>query len=1328
MYQGYLAFGGQEVLNAERTAVYVANGHGPDGLEVNACVGDCEDFHQAISDPPYTSPIIDQPPWFDASNPDSYDFAGLIPLDITGTDGSTRVREVVPRLGDGGIPHRGHADPRTIAVSALAIARSECGLAAGISWLTAALHPPCVPQSLCGGTELDGFSCCPAPFCPTQDPDAPLAEIDHTGEEFFPISGTWDPDTDSFVVSTSGGQETNLAINPNMDAASKAAPVLLATNLVPNPGFMVNTTGWTPTAGTMSRQTANPDIGVGHAQISATGANAALAHAAIPVVAGRTYRAVARVRAGNAGAANDNVTLRLTFRNASNATTGTINGVAVPAVQANYKDLNVQGVAPAATTNVLVSLNAVSASGDIYWYDSIALFDTTEWPAGFFDGDTADTANFTFAWTGTAGNSTSTVTGPPIAATNLVPNPGFETGYAGWTPVDATTPNIDTGVFDTGAASFKYQAAAVTKTGALYYQYVFGIVPGRTYRLSSRLMQPVAGAPLRAKVVWHGESGVLGTMQSEERVLIPGQWTPLTISGVAPAGATRAVVYAFEDTQQALRAGEVVYVDSVLLARDPNPVTGARPGYFDGNSGTEFGWTGAPDLSPSVAFRMLPTGWHANDIGGNQSVGVVTQTSEQYATPADGDNLLVGASTKAIRLDLPTDAAKDGGVYLEVTGLDPETFYTLSGWVYVPAGSPNVRIEAPSITQSEPIATKDRWVYRAVVFQTGVGVTSGLVGARTVTSGAGTTAGQHFYLDAVMLTQTLGPGNTATDTPESGPANTEFENQNTIGWAGNPASGAMVEPEAIDTSTAHAKYESSSLRAVWPDPTPDTSLSGVYTALNHLIPGVLYTFAAWVYVPSGSPDVSLDLLSLAAGPTVTTKDEWVYTSVTATTPPGETTVFAGIQTAAPALGTEVYVDGVRFSRGEQALSYFDGDSVGGFWLGISEESGSVWAGPGGGTGVIAGPPYTCVDRFTATWTVTPFTGHPVTVRPVALNASGSEVLDTGPPVRVEGPGPTTVIWTARRGTWDAWRPALEVEAPGADVVLHTEESVELTLEECIAPLRRSYRNVVTVEGPTVAERIATKDGETTLARLEWTWVAADPFQYGSPDLLAQLVPSGAGDPTYIAENVQLSPPTPIAALTCPRPAPVLVSCADDPCAPGFIVPPVPPSIPDTSFPQPAGYNRRAFQIPPELVPSGLGVLTFIAHNDGSDKVGVRVRVWEDPDPDFGNVVECDFLYEFTVGYLAPNESLRIDGPDGTITATCASAVGEQNAERTVRGAYGGPFAPMVVGCTNRYHVAVDVPTTYPTTCDPAPAGDPFYTAGQPQGDLTWTFMLNRRDG
>lgn len=212
MFRGWLRFGGDEVFNTQRLAAYARNGYVPAGVEVKDC-DDCDTLDALNGEDKYESPLVDGAPWFDPNNEDTWDFAGILPLDIVGLTGSTRTAEVRPVLANGGSPTRQRFGPRTIAVSALLLGRTTASAQAGMEWLTSVLNADtCTDtgQFGCGGHQLCALTDCPTLCDFSTDPEAPLQtfEIDpfETGDGgWLTVGGSWIPSSETFEPSTDPG-------------------------------------------------------------------------------------------------------------------------------------------------------------------------------------------------------------------------------------------------------------------------------------------------------------------------------------------------------------------------------------------------------------------------------------------------------------------------------------------------------------------------------------------------------------------------------------------------------------------------------------------------------------------------------------------------------------------------------------------------------------------------------------------------------------------------------------------------------------------------------------------------------------------------------------------------------------------------------------------------------------------------------------------------------------------------------------------------------------------------------------------------------------------
>ena len=106
MTTDFLRFGGAEVVNHERLAAYIANGIRPDDgtrFDVDYCEGLSSVLYPSGA---FTTPLGDEAPWYDVDDPDTWDFAGVLALGVTGLDQTTRTVEVIQTTQGNGLPGR----------------------------------------------------------------------------------------------------------------------------------------------------------------------------------------------------------------------------------------------------------------------------------------------------------------------------------------------------------------------------------------------------------------------------------------------------------------------------------------------------------------------------------------------------------------------------------------------------------------------------------------------------------------------------------------------------------------------------------------------------------------------------------------------------------------------------------------------------------------------------------------------------------------------------------------------------------------------------------------------------------------------------------------------------------------------------------------------------------------------------------------------------------------------------------------------------------------------------------------------------------------------
>lgn len=160
-WNGYFTYAGAEFVNASRTEAYAA----ADGAGWFRPLYNNESLAFMIGDGlTYSSPLQDDPPWFDPDVPESIDFWGFYPLDVVGLEDSTRESTVVESIRDGGVPGRLRHGTRTVVFNGVLAGASDCAVEYGMQWLKQLLlGGPCGNRadSTCNGEDLCYLSCSP---------------------------------------------------------------------------------------------------------------------------------------------------------------------------------------------------------------------------------------------------------------------------------------------------------------------------------------------------------------------------------------------------------------------------------------------------------------------------------------------------------------------------------------------------------------------------------------------------------------------------------------------------------------------------------------------------------------------------------------------------------------------------------------------------------------------------------------------------------------------------------------------------------------------------------------------------------------------------------------------------------------------------------------------------------------------------------------------------------------------------------------------------------------------------------------------------------------
>lgn len=678
MFDGWMQLAGNEVINVARTMAYANSGYVPAGLSVQDCLG-CDALPEMLGDKKYESPMLDEAPWFESGNPDTWDFAGVLPLEITGLNGSTRRATVTEMVSDGGAVAGVRFASRTIAVTALLLGKSTCAVEAGLSWLSTVLGgskcsgpPTSAARSACEGDELCVLTCCPDELADVPVPGE-IATTEVPAYRWVGTGGFYDATEGEMTPSqTRAGVWTNLVRNPSFEnettptfgwtlsgAASAAvsgdewpsrwgssslkvtgtapptAPDRI--NLLPNPSAETSG-GWIvpdPLNRTVTRDTTLKHSGLQSAKTTVTLATPTRSVLALrniglmadsqtdpsiraTVEAGKPYTFSAWARSD---VANVTVTATLAVTDDLDAAIGQATKDTVLTNANTWYQVSVT-YTPTASGRAVLSLDglvptAAVQTGKSVWVDD-ALLEQTNLVSAYFDGDTPASGGFTYGWTGGRHASTSTRTPTSASAPAVV-----QIALPGVTAADVgKVLNVAVSV-GTGSAQVK---ATLSTTGVSS-----GTSPSKAMEINS-----------------NGYGGL--------SLSVP-------ITAPAPAAVVTVTAVGLTGGGGALPSGAVLYVDRVVATVD---AAARNPFYFDGDNidapGVGFTWNGTPHESTSTADYDPPEVTLTGPV-----IPCVDEALFDF-----GVSTIKGAvRVQAEALDAETGAVLWTGPWIEVSGVAP---------------------------------------------------------------------------------------------------------------------------------------------------------------------------------------------------------------------------------------------------------------------------------------------------------------------------------------------------------------------------------------------------------------------------------------------------------------------------------------------------------------------------------------------------------------------------------------------------------------------------------------------------------------------------------
>ena len=352
-----------------------------------------------------------------------------------------------------------------------------------------------------------------------------------------------------------------------------------------------------------------------------------------------------------------------------------------------------------------------------------------------------------------------------VLSSPAIPNGDFETGdLSGWTA------SYNSGITTTNPHGGTYagQINAPANGNGSIEQVVNGLAPNTSYTLTGWIRTD-------------GGTTILGTKDYDAD---PGDdtgdsttataWTQLSSQFTTGATNTSVDIYCYRPT-----AGTSACDDFTLVA-NPAPGAAANPDFETGNL----------------------AGWNVSNHAG------VTTTNPHGGTYAGQINAPTGGN---------------GSIEQVVTGLIPNTAYTLSGWIRTDGGTTTLGAKQFDVAgdKQEATTTNTAWTQLTDQFTTGVSNTSVDIYCNRAT--AGTSACDDFAL---------------TPTPATVP-NHDFESGNLAGWTASYNAG-------VTTTNPHTGTYAGQINA------PTGGNGSIEQVVTGLTPNTTYTLTGWVRTDGGA--------------------------------------------------------------------------------------------------------------------------------------------------------------------------------------------------------------------------------------------------------------------------------------------------------------------------------------------------------------------------------------------------------------------------------------------------------------------------------------------
>lgn len=421
-------------------------------------------------------------------------------------------------------------------------------------------------------------------------------------------------------------------------------------NLMPNPSFEVDASGWT----TASRGNSNPALAVAGGWYVTLPSGETIGPK-VPATAGLDYTGSAYLSAGST-IRTSGVTVRF-FDDAGTELSAPTPVLTAYAAASTPERRSSTRTAPAGTKQVALALHTSSSS---HTADAVML-EQSSVLGDYFDGSTTK-AGYTYAWSGTAHASPSTETPPASEAktiasalsgagtltsslafrrTNYCTNPSFETNLTGWTAEGA----ISWSRYATAAAGTVSAGPTADGVSTLVSAVAVPATAGEVWTVSASAKTP-SNINVIVGLRFVDSGGATLTQVLDDRSMVNGAFYLRGVTAAVAPAATAGVKVVLGANASA------TFFDAVQLEK-----SSTRGTYFDGSTvkaGYTYAWSAAPQASTSTETPVIagaPKTASSALSGSGTLTSATTQPTKRINSALSGSGSLTSALAYTKRIN-----------------------------------------------------------------------------------------------------------------------------------------------------------------------------------------------------------------------------------------------------------------------------------------------------------------------------------------------------------------------------------------------------------------------------------------------------------------------------------------------------------------------------------------------------------------------------------------------------------------------------------------------------------------------------------------------------